>query len=229
MLEEWLGDNGLGWLTLLPLPLLVALVVLVGGPVVVLGFGLAAVMTVVSVGCFGSLLLVVALDVGLGTNVDATVSGHTWERTVAVEEKREVQGEDWCDDLPPDARVHSRKRKFHHRDRRVGPDIDVYEKWCTYTAMAWEEVDTKVAKGKGLRPGPKWPKIGSGRCDRKGCKRAGDKEETYAIQFQSKRGGPWSCDLKDQAAWSGWSEGEGLRVLIGGVLGEPHCDTLKHR
>jgi len=226
VIEEFLGDQGLGCLTVLPRGCLV-LLLLSGG-----ALGLLAVVAMGGsfMACFGGLLVVAAIDRGLGSVTPVAVVGHRWERTVDVDELREERDDDWCDDIPDEARVIEVEERFHHREKRIGPDRDIYEDWCTYTVLEWKRVDEKVARGEGLSPAPTWPAVPDDGCAREGCRRAGDRDEQLEVLFEARSGhsgDPYSCDMDGYTEWAGWHEGDQGKLLIGGMLGAVYCGDLE--
>lgn len=76
------------------------------------------------IGCLGlAALVLVAWFLGRPQETMLTVTGHRWERTVAVEERRTVTEEGWEGELPAGARSLSSRREIHHHDRvRIGTD-----------------------------------------------------------------------------------------------------------
>ncbi|MCI0394581.1 MAG: zinc finger Ran-binding domain-containing protein [Chloroflexi bacterium] len=77
-------------------------------------------------------LLAAVLLLG-GRDVEATISGFTWERTLAVEAYRTVTEEDWS--LPAGGRITSQRQEIHHynqvldhyesRERQVSEQVQV--------------------------------------------------------------------------------------------------------
>ena len=227
-MEEWLGDNGLGCLTLLPLPLAL-LVVLLGA---VGAAGVAALFVGSTFACCGGLMVFAIVDRSLGTIERVEVVGHRWERVVEVEELTWDRDEDWCDQIPDDVRIIDVEERWHHRDRRIGPDKDIYEDWCTYEALLWKRVDELERSGDSTDPAPSWPAAPDDGCEREGCQRPGDREESLEVLFERVKGhegDPWDCEMPHSKEWLGWHEGDEADVLVGGLGGRPYCSELTRR
>lgn len=76
------------------------------------------------IGCLGlAALLVLFWFLGRPKETTLTVTGHTWERTLDVEEQRTVVEEGWEGELPAGARSLSGRREVHHHNRvRIGTE-----------------------------------------------------------------------------------------------------------
>ena len=204
-------------------------VVFVGG---VATLGIAAVFGGAFFACCGGLMVFVALDQGFGTNATVEVTGHKWERTIEVEEYVRYSDDDWCDQIPANADVTRRKSKFHHRDKRIGRDKDIYEDYCHYDAYKWKVTDHEKKSGKSTSPPPSWPKVKDDRCKREGCQKPGDRKETLEVVFEKEKGhkgDPWDCRMDDESEWKSWDKGDRATLLIGGITGAPYCTELKRK
>ena len=70
------------------------------------------------IGCLGLAALVLFFwFLGRPKETTLTVTGHRWERTVAIEEQRTVTEEGWEGELPAGARSLSSSRQIHHHNR----------------------------------------------------------------------------------------------------------------
>ncbi|HYN22670.1 MAG TPA: zinc ribbon domain-containing protein, partial [Thermoanaerobaculia bacterium] len=70
------------------------------------------------IGCAGLAALVALLwFLGRPKETTLTVSGHRWQRTIAIEELRTVAEEGWEGELPSGARTLSSEREIHHKNR----------------------------------------------------------------------------------------------------------------
>ena len=76
------------------------------------------------IGCLGLAALVLLFwFLGRPKETTLTVTGHRWERTVAVEEQRTVTEQGWEGELPAGARSLSSSREIHHHNRvRIGSE-----------------------------------------------------------------------------------------------------------
>ncbi|MFP5286507.1 MAG: zinc finger protein [Thermoanaerobaculia bacterium] len=94
------------------------------------------------IGCLGlAALLVFVWFLGRPKETTLTVTGHHWERTVAVEELRTVVEEGWEGELPAGARSLSSSREIHHHNRvRIGTE--------TRTRTVTERVQTGTERVK---------------------------------------------------------------------------------
>jgi hypothetical protein len=223
-INEFLGDRGLGFLTLLPTGCTLLLAVIVGPIVVVVVLGAVGLV----MGLVGALLGVVALDHTSGSRQLVQVVGHQWERSIAVEEVRVEQDSDWCEDVPSDAEVVSRREELHHRERRVGPDRDIYKEYCTYEEMVWKKVDTVKRSGTGTKPAPAWPVAPDDGCRTRGCRRPAKRVDKLEVLFKrpkKHKGKPWSCDMDSVGEWQSWRKGDQAKMLVGGLTGTSYCTS----
>jgi hypothetical protein len=76
------------------------------------------------IGCLGLAALVLLFwFLGRPKETTLTVTGHRWERTLAIEEQRTVTEEGWEGELPAGARSLSSSREIHHHNRvRIGTE-----------------------------------------------------------------------------------------------------------
>lgn len=72
---------------------------------------------------------------------ELTVTAVQWQRSIEVEEFRTLTEQKWEDEVPNDARVQSRRREFHHNDKR---QVGTREVEKTYTERV--QVGTKRVK-----------------------------------------------------------------------------------
>ncbi|MBN2799236.1 MAG: hypothetical protein JXX28_08840 [Deltaproteobacteria bacterium] len=165
------------------------------------------------------------------TSKDAmTVSGHSWTRTVAVEEFKEVSDKGWCEQMPAGARETSRSMKEKgtekvadgetcvKKNKDLGDgtfkqveeckpkfkDVAVEAAWCKWDARKWDKVREEKAAGAALSPAPTWPavKLTRGGCAELGCQREGARAERYEVSLQDDKGKSHVCDLPEKQ-WSG--------------------------
>ncbi len=148
--------------------------------------------------------LVVLLFLLLKTDaVLGTVSGVSWERTIAIEEYGPVTKSDWWDEVPDDAEILSCSEEYRYTSDEPEPNstevcgeervedtgtgvgevvqdctYEVYDDFCEYTVMEWEVTDTAAASGTDLDP--YWPTI-----NLTADQREGERSEDYAISFDS--------------------------------------------
>ncbi|HWM92222.1 MAG TPA: zinc ribbon domain-containing protein [Thermoanaerobaculia bacterium] len=94
------------------------------------------------IGCLGlAALFVLFWFLNRPREAVLTVTGHQWERTVAVEELRTVTEEGWEGELPGSARTLSSSREIHHHNKvRIGTE--------TRTRTVTERVQTGTERVK---------------------------------------------------------------------------------
>ena len=181
------------------------------------------------------------------------VTGHSWERTIDIEEYRAVSESEWCDDKPSGAYSVSRKNKVRSQKKvEDGEDcvtrkVDkgdgtftekkectpryreepVYDEWCSYTVDRWTKDRTASASGSSLADTPAWPSVKlakTGTC--KGCEREGAKQETYTVHFASSSDGKaHECDFGQQQ-WATYPMGSLWQSKAGVLTGKLDCGAL---
>jgi hypothetical protein len=94
------------------------------------------------IGCLTlAALLLLFWFLGRPKETTLTVTGHRWERSVAVEEQRTVTEQGWEGELPAGARSLSSRREVHHQNRiRIGSE--------TRTRTVTERVQTGTERVK---------------------------------------------------------------------------------
>jgi hypothetical protein len=177
----------------------------------------------------------------------ATVAGHTWQRSIAVEEFNERQEEAWRNEVPAGAgfpvcrdRERSTRQvedgedcKTERRDKKDGTfeqvkkckpkyrSEPVMDSWCRFTARRWKQVDEVKASGPGLAPA--WPS-GLPPADAPatlGTRRQGRKLETLTLEF-GERG---ACDVTEPV-WRKYADGQQVKVEVRASSGEVVCGSL---
>ena len=137
--------------------------------------------------------------------ITGNVQSVSWQRTVPIEALRDVNLEDWKDQLPQDARSVSCDLKYRGQqdspaaystevcstelvDQGNGAakvvencSYQVYDDYCKYTAQRWQEVDQAVAKGSNMTPA--WPAV-----NLTAGEREGQRQESYKVFFDTKNG-----------------------------------------
>lgn len=181
-----------------------------------------------------------------------TVASATWERTVQVDERKNVATSAWCDSVPSDGHVTGRHREqrstqevadgetctTRRKDQGNGTfkevqectpkykSLPVYDDKCDYDAPRWTTVRTAKASGSKTEP-PAWPKVElsrPGSCV--GCDREGVKTETYTVTLTEPATGETSSCNFPQAQWQGFSPGGRYDGKIGAVTGAIDCGSL---
>lgn len=180
------------------------------------------------------------------------VSGHTWERSIALERYENVRKDVWCDSVPAGGRELSRSKE-ERSTRRIpdGEDCETKRKdngdgtyrqtrectprykeesvmdWrCRIEIAEWRPSRTLVEKGTSPDDPPRWPAPPprAGVCV--GCEREGKRTEKYTVEFfdsAAKTGG--SCTLPEER-WRGFTKGARYKGKIGVMTGLVECDAL---
>ncbi len=135
-----------------------------------------------------------------------TVEAARWERSIGVEAMVPVEQEDWRQEIPVGAEIGACQDKLHHVEQEpvagalevcgtpysvdLGNgysevvqdcEYEVYQEWCTYTALQWQEVDRVKAAGEGFAAA--WPTL-----QLEAEQREGSREETYQVIFSTDDG-----------------------------------------
>jgi hypothetical protein len=152
-------------------------------------------------------VIMVGLLIGVGIlmfvrsrdrDVEVQITGHSWSRTIEIEQFREVEQTKSCDEVPARAVV---LRELPGTDR------------CEYRMKAWGTLAVVESKGTGLSPEPTWPDVrlrvtGEGNCDR--CEREGERVEVYAVSV-SYDGKAQTCAF-DLDTWRSFAVGDQFTV-----------------
>jgi hypothetical protein len=177
-----------------------------------------------------------------------TVSGHSWSRSIAVEEFGEQRDSDWRDRMPSDARFPSCHRKqrstrqvdtgredcrVEKKDKGDGTFEQVKkckpiyrtegidDDWCTYTVLRWREITAIKTSGGDMNPA--WPTQGlppATAASSVGARRQGKKTETLTLRF-----GAQSCDVSD-AVWRKYKSGQKVKLEVRARSGDIVCSSL---
>lgn len=151
--------------------------------------------------------VVVVLYLLLSTSdISATVTALSWERSVGIEEVLPVTREAWLEDVPNDARLGSCSEKLYEtsddyvsgavevcgtetvEDTGTGHGeviqvcvYEVYSDWCEYTVNDWQEVTSVTATGNDTDP--YWPEPVLDSDQRRGAE-----QESFEVTFMSSEG-----------------------------------------
>lgn len=181
------------------------------------------------------------------------VTGHTWERTVAIETFGPERGTAWRDSLPAGAYGVSCRQE--QRSTKKVPDGEtctdkrqdkgdgtfavvqecvpryreepVYADRCSYTVDTWQVSKTERAAGTGLTPAPAWPAVTlarAGNC--LGCQREGARKQVYTVSLTDEATkAAHRCDLPE-ATWRAMAAGSRWTSQVGVVSGALDCEAL---
>jgi hypothetical protein len=176
------------------------------------------------------------------------VTAHRWQRSIAIEEFKEIQESAWQNEAAKDGTGMKCIRK--ERSSKQVPDgeechiekVDkkdgtfeqmnvcktkyrkepVNDDWCTYTVRRWKKVDDLIEKGDGMNP--VWPANAppADNLPMLGQKRSGAKTEKHIVDF-GKKG---SCEVSE-AMWKKLSDGQKVKIEVRARSGDLVCDTIK--
>jgi predicted nucleic acid-binding Zn ribbon protein len=160
-----------------------------------------AIIAVIAVLAILACVIVVILLIFKTDEVNATVSGVKWERSIAVEEFTTVTASDWWNEIPEGAEVQSCSEEYrytsdepqanatevcgeeHVEDTGTGIGevvqdctYEVYDDYCEFTVMEWTVVETLTETGDDLSPD--WPEV-----TLTTDQREGERSEDYTITF----------------------------------------------
>ena len=211
------------------------------------GIGIGAV-----IGCLGLIVVIgVLVAIFWKKPVAIEVAGHTWERTIQVEQYGPKKEEAWCDQMPSDARAVSRREEVRSHDevpdgqtcttkRRDNGDgtfteyqdckpktkrVPVYDDKCSFTVDRWQPA-RKATAGGGLGDARAWPEVTlsrTGTCV--GCERQGPKKETYTVRYKSVDGQYFTCDWPE-AKWASTELGSRWTGKVGVMTKAMDCGSL---
>jgi Zn-finger nucleic acid-binding protein len=185
-------------------------------------------------------------------DVACTISSHSWERTIDIEQLRAEQDSAWCDSTPSGAYSVSRRRE--QRSTRQIPDgetcttrnVDrgdgtferreecktkyrsepVYDDRCYFTIDRWKVVRTAKANGQGTSPGPSWPQVVLSRTGSSlGSEREGGRNEKYTLHLTGADKKTYQC-TQGFARWNALPDGHKKVIPIGVLTDHPECDKL---
>ncbi|NIW46975.1 MAG: hypothetical protein GWN14_19120 [candidate division Zixibacteria bacterium] len=150
------------------------------------------------IGCFGIYFIFLRTNTTTGTVTDAS-----WERMVVLEQLVPVKYQDWYDQIPQGAQIQSCTSEERDQvetpvegsqeicgtpyNRDTGSGFAevvqdcvyiVYDDYCTYSVLEWDEVDVITLSGDGFSP--QWPNP-----NLPNDQRLGEGEETYQIFFSA--------------------------------------------
>ncbi len=178
----------------------------------------------------------------------------SWQRSVAVERLGPVRKSAWCDELPADAPVRSRRReqrgvkqvvsgeecRTEKRDRGDGTftqqqvcspkhrDEPVYAEKCEVEQVEWSRAREERAEGRLETSPPYWPSAQLARrdCATLGCEREGKRSESYSVLFKDARGEPYRCHF-DERGWRAFEKDARYAGKLRALVGTLDCSSLR--
>lgn len=202
-----------------------------------------------------ALLACLGIGVALLWKQDAAivVTGHSWERTIAVETLKNVEKTGWQDEIPAGAalgacREEQRSTKkvedgqeceTKKKDKGDGSfekveechpkykEEPVYGQKCNYSITEWTVTDTAKAAGKGTNPAPAWPTpaiANPGDCV--GCQREGKRSESYTLHVLDDKQQSRTCTVGGRQ-WSVIPLNSRWKAQSGVLTSALDCSSLK--
>ncbi len=185
------------------------------------GSGALALVATLTMGFVVLCVGVLAVDVNYAVPETVTVQSHSWKRTIGVERLEVVTDSDWCTDVPPSAKILSRRsREKHRRQQRT-----TYADWCEFEAEAWRSARNLELDGLGTAPDPVWPAQDFVPCDQLACEREGRRTESYTVGYARADKSTNNCNL-DQVSWGSVADQAPATLSFGYLTGMPVCSTL---
>jgi len=163
--------------------------------------------------------------------VSGVVDGVEWHRSVEIEIFGPEQHQDWYDDIPQDAEVESCKSEVRSVQSEPAPnsteicgtpytvdtgtglgevvqdcEYHVYDDFCTYTVMAWQQYDTATLSGNDFYP--QWPNPALGKDQRLGAQ-----SENFSIFFDTADGN-FTYDIDDSNEFQQFQLGSSWQLNI---------------
>ncbi|MCA9569906.1 MAG: hypothetical protein KC656_18805 [Myxococcales bacterium] len=194
----------------------------------------------------------VCLAVCWTRGTEASVTGHSWKRTVTIERLASRSSGDWCSSMPSDA--YGVSRSVRQSGTRQIPDGEScttvnsdngdgtfsqtqscsttyrsepeYDDWCDYTVDRWGHDRSVVAEGRGTTPEPRWPAFSVDGCSSLGCTREGGRKGSYFVHFLDADGDDQVCDLA-QPKWASMAVGSRWKTQKYVLLDNLVCYALE--
>ena len=196
--------------------------------------------------------LIIAFFMFYSTEKEATVIGHSWERSIELERYQLVTKEAWKKDIPRDGHEKSCRDKEKSKEKiedgqeckTVKKDngdgtykeneeckakykeVPVYEQWCKYEINDWKQFDTAKETGKNI-DGAKWPMTNIRNCNGTlalNCEREGSKKEIYTVHIKDSENKTHSCDVEFDK-WKATKAGTTTKLKFG-IGGGVKCSSF---
>jgi hypothetical protein len=185
------------------------------------------------------------------------VTGHTWERSIFVEQYDSFVEQSWRDSRPSGDRVSMGACVQRQRSTRQVPDGEtcstvrtdrgdgtfseqqvcspryrsepVYDAWCTFTGFRWQSSRQVVSNGTNLSPAPEWGNLVL-RCANQasvGCERESGRRQNYVVKLSDEGKREHECGYDDQATWQSFGIESAWKGNVRVVDGGLDCASLK--
>ncbi|MBN2497156.1 MAG: hypothetical protein JXR96_21365 [Deltaproteobacteria bacterium] len=191
-------------------------------------------------GLFIFLAILVAIGLGLYFFVFRThtetleVTGHAWERSVAIEKFKTVTEEKWEHEVPKGAREISRREEVFkvekiqkgtervktgvkdlgngrfedvYEDKPVYEEQKVYKKKVKFEIERWQPERSAKASGQDLEP--KWPEF-----QLRGQEREGQRTEVYKVLLKSSEGEARNWVAPNEQTWKTYQKGQSYHAEV---------------
>jgi hypothetical protein len=198
------------------------------------------------------LLGLIVLTIFWKEDIQLTVIGHQWQRSIDVERLGPTSGTDWCDATPRDAYRISRTREVRSYDRVPDGedcrtvradngdgtysesescttkyrDEPVYDDRCHYTIDRWLVARTEMRYGASPLETRRWPEVRlsrAGVCT--GCEREGAHRERYVVDFERDDKKPATCEF-NEAKWASFDVGSRWQTTRAVITDTVSCTTM---
>ena len=208
---------------------------------------------VVAIVCLSmaAVALVLGLTLSWKKSSSFVVTGHTWQRGIAIERFGPVSDSAWCDSLPRNAHDVSSHREVrstrrvpdgqtcHTRRRDNGNGTfssrrecktryrrqDVYDDRCRFSVDRWTKVRDAIATGTSPES-LQWPatKLSHvGEC--LGCERDGRRTESYQVRLADAAADEQTCSF-DERRWRAFEDGSRWQAQVRVVGHAIDCGSL---
>lgn len=179
--------------------------------------------------CAGGIVL--AILGGRTEDVRGQVESVSWQLSVAVQEEKPTRKQAWEEDVPAGAQELSCKDEYRQTQSDPAPkstevcgtpytidqgsgagkvvqdcQYQVYDSYCQYTVLEWQDVDTLVSQGQNLQPA--WPSISLSPGQREG-----ERAETYTVIFDAD-GKQYQYPVDDPADFARFTPGSEWTLKI---------------
>ena len=197
-----------------------------------------------------AVLFVIGVIFSLEEERGVVVAGHSWSRSIEIEQYKQVTEKDWRDKVPSQGKIESCRDK--ERDTKKVADgeecsivkkdngdgtynenekcttkyksVPIYDDWCTYQIKKWTVVRTEKDSGNDLQP--TWPTLSMRNCNMiaLNCEREGKRNSIYTVQLKDEANQIHDCTF-DEDKWKGIKDGTNKVMAFGSVTGLIDCDS----
>ncbi len=187
--------------------------------------------------------------------VDVTVTGHTWERSISIQEYNSFTTRSWRDSPPagdsvsirlgscseeirsynqvPDGQECRRVRvdqgdgtfREEQRCETVYRREPVYDDMCTWTGMRWDSIQPALGSGNSLAQSPAWPLINLNECNTSALRAGCQREAGRSEAYIVIFDNEYRCEFS-QAAWEDTPVGTVFSGEKRSLTNDLLCDTL---